>query len=415
MASLKDLVKGNIFDNSPSVEEEKWSEDKTAKHRHDDVKRPEEEVELLSISREEETPRRSSKDPVDLLELDLYMSDPALVVPSEIGNQSFLVYCKWSDQLWYSKDRTNLNMNFIYRDDLDIIEIHNFTEFLEVYGQHNHPVVDKDNPLQRPSTACWILDNPANESYEVYNVSAYPSLKYGKATPTGMFVHRYQNRFYRDMAILELDDLYSNQSSKQAGKLVSEPMKGSEAIIISDGAWMKNSCSSAFIYIDNTTVVRQTVGHLPSEVDQGVLISEIVGATEALRYCMAKNKKRIKYYYDNTSILNVFKNRKTEYISEIKEYKDLLQKMDEDAYQVEFIELHPKTDENRDKENKALMFFHNMCDRDCREMTDIYTKDYKTFANDPSVHGQSFKKVKETLNKQNNNKKNGNNKYGRRF
>ena len=64
MATLADLVKGNIFDNVKIEEEEE--ESKFAQHRHKDMPRPKEEVELLSLSVEEFTPRRSTKDPVEL-------------------------------------------------------------------------------------------------------------------------------------------------------------------------------------------------------------------------------------------------------------------------------------------------------------------------------------------------------------
>ena len=325
------------------------------------------------------------------------------------------MYCEWTRQLWYCKSRENLNMNFIYRDDITITEIRNFEDIWDYYQEKAQYI----NPGIRATEGCYILDNPANESYEVYHESRMPLVKYGKSTPNGMFIHKYPNRFHRDMAILELDDLYSNQSSKKAGKLISKPYGENDAIIVSDGAWMKDSCSSSYIYLDKAIMLRQSVGHLPTEIDQAVLISEIVAATEALKCCVAHSKKNIKYYYDNTSILNVFRNRKTEYIMEIKEYKDLLESMYNDGYKVEFIELHPKTGENRDKDNKALMFFHNLCDHDCRDMADIFTKDYKSFATDKSCDGKHYSDVKKEMNaKKNNFKANtrgGNNKYGRRF
>ena len=226
------------------------------------------------------------------------------------------------------------------------------------------------------------------------------------------------------MSILELDDLYSNQSSKKAGRIVAKPYGDDEAIIVSDGAWMKNSCSSSYVYLDKAILLEQTIGHIPSEEDQAVLISEIVGATEALRQCVARKKKKITYYYDNTSILNVFRNRKTEYIREIKEYKDLLEDMNKKGYNVNFIELHHKTGEDRDKDNKALMFFHNLCDHRCRDMADMFTKDYHSFATTQPRDGKSYSAVKEEFAPKQKNKNvgnfkagahGGNNKYGRRF
>jgi hypothetical protein len=273
---------------------------------------------------------------------------------------------------------------------------------------------------------CYILDIPGNETYEVYYESNYASLKYGMATPTGTFIHKYPNRFHRDMAILELDKLYSESSVKKASKQIEKALKPNEAIVISDGAWLKNVCASAVWYIDATSAIKMTEGIIPTEQDQAVLIAEIRGATNAFQLCMAKGKKKIRYYYDNTSILNVFRNRKTEYIEEVKQYKELLEEMDRNGYQVTFIELHPKTGEDRIDDNKALLFFHNSCDAECRSMTDIFKKDYKSYAGVDEKEGKSYSTIKSEFKPKGkpgqssgkgyqSNQRTGNNKTGKRF
>jgi len=410
--NLSELLNNPQFADLPEEKEEK-----KANHRHTDMKRPEEEVNLLSLALEDTEYRRHTADPTpDLIEVKNGLTPDELPKATE---DAYLVWCEWSRQTWFCPTKKCLNQNFIYREDL-LIEKTDTQEALENF-YHDHGGIH--NPGIISTRKCYILDDPANESYEVYYDSAMPSLKYGKATPNGMFVHCYDNRFHRDMAILELDDLYSNQSSKKAGRLVSRPYGADEAIIVSDGAWMKDSCSASFVYLDNTLVIDHTVGFCPSEPDQAVLIAEITGATEALKMCAQNNKTNIKYYYDNTSILNVFKNHKTEYIREIKEYKDLLADMDKQGYKIEFIELHPKTGEERNKDNKALMFFHNKCDQNCRNMADIFTKDYRVFATDSKRDGSTYEDVKNSMPKpKNKNVGNfkagahgGNNKYGRRF
>ena len=147
-----------------------------------------------------------------------------------------------------------------------------------------------------------------------------------------------------------------------------------------------------------------------------------------MRYssAMLRRKKKITYYYDNTSILNIFKNRKTEYIAEVVEYKELLEKMASESYSVKFVELHPKTGEGRDNDNHALMFFHNDCDGMCRKMADIFKKDYKSFAASDDKDGKTYQQVKEEFKpkgrpgqsngrKPGGNYSNGNNRYGKHY
>lgn len=394
MSTLKDVLNGNVPEESM--------------HRSTTKERPSEEVKLNSVSKESVQHTKTQKDPTDdLVALTTRMGQDFDVVKAE----GFLVYCKDTTDIWYAPDKLCLDKNFIYREDLEIYAITNLEEaeawFMDRYRRHERGT--------HPSTKCYILDNPCNETYEVYYDSNYPTLKYGKATPRGCFIHQFPNRFHRDMAILELDDLYSNSSLKQAVQLTKREFKDNEAIIVSDGAWMKETCSAACFYLDNKQGVKLTNGFCPTEPDQAVLIAEITAATLALGVCKVFSKKKIKYYYDNTSILNVFRNRKTEYIEEIKKYKDLLIEMDKQGYQVEFIELHPKTGENRDTDNHALQFFHNRCDSECREMADVFAKDYRQFAVQADKKGTTYRQFKSdndakkgNKQKQNYKKPNGN-------
>lgn len=373
--------------------------------------RPKEEFVLKSITTEEFERKKYQKDPTD----DLV---PIFTIDSE-WKYSFPMYYVWCEgtlQAWGCPSKLCLDANFIYRDDLVIYECMSQEEYEKAWAS---TIKDVNVGIITRKT-CYLLDNPAAETYEVYSDSAFPSLKYGKATPNGMFVHKYDNRFHRDMAIMELDNLYSQSPRKTASSMTKKEMPANAAIIVSDGCWMKNSCSSSYYYMDATCLIKMTQGFLPTEGEQAVLISEIVAATNALMMCYMKKKKNITYYYDNTSILNVLRNRKTEYIQEIVEYKELLTKMDQEGYNVTFSELHPKTGEDNANQNAALMFFHNYCDKECREMSDIFKKDYKDIAKTAdSSGGKSYKQAKQEFSKQRkgpvNNQKNGNNKYQRRF
>lgn len=393
--------------------EEKAREDK---HRAKTVVvRPDTEFKLRAITTEEFEKKKYQKDPTDdLVEL-TYGLLPE-VIASKVGDgNGYLVWCQNTMQLWYAHSELCLNQNFIYREDLNIFETGSVTEVQKAYTKF----MDTVNPAIITKKRCYILDNPAAETYEVYYDAGYPSAKYGKATPNGMFIHKCDNRFHRDMRIMEFDKLYAESSKKRASEMIDAEMGADEAIIVSDGSWMKETCASAFYYLDNTSIVKLAYAALPTEPEQAVLIAEINGATHALRYCMMAGKKKITYYYDNTSIVNIFRNRKTEYIEEVKAYKSLVEKMDQEGYEITFVELHPKTGDDRATANAGLMFFHNYCDKECRELSDIFKKSYKAIASsgDGKNSGKSYKQVKSDFQKKGpkNNGKNGNNRYQKRI
>lgn len=352
-------------------------------HRTHEKQRPTEKVTLGSVSKESITHSKTQKDPTsDLVELDLSVKAEEL----DLSMGGFLVWCGYTKQMWYAHSTLCLNQNFVYRDDLEILMVEDLDATKSWYTER----ASSKEPGEYCSRKCYILDNPCNETYEVYYESNYPSLKYGYSTPKGCFVHRYENRFHRDMAILELDELYTNSSLKGYNQ---KELSYDEAIIISDGAWVKGSCSSSFVYIDVKGLCKQTMGFTPSDPKQAVLIAEITGAHKALEMCYRNRKYNIKYYYDNTSIFNVFRNRRTEAIPEVKAYKELLRNMDRQGYTIEFIELHPKTGATRDVDNKALQFFHNSCDAACRDMAEIFSKNYRSFAIQDNKPGNSYKDV----------------------
>lgn len=405
MSTMKDILAGEGFNDT----EEVIVPDSRQKHRGTTIKeRPSSEFKLLSVNEEDFERKKTQAEPTEDL---VYLPKGNIeAATSSIGSTGYLVWCDNTLEMWYAPTKLCLDANFIYRSDLEICEIESHDNGVEFYHERSASLL----PGVITRKVCYILDNPAGECYEVYYDTNYPSVKYGKATPSGMFVYKYDDRFQRDMAIMELDKLYTDTSKTNAKALVERKLKANEAIIISDGAWMKEVCSSAIVYIDDTRLVQQTHAANPSDKDQAVLIAEITGATLALQMCKLYNKKNITYYYDNTSIVNVFKNRKTEYIDEIKAYKQLLTEMDSLGYRVQFVELHPKTGENKDSENKALCFFHNNCDRACREISDIFKKDYISNATLGSRDGKGFDDIKKQppkgipRNKPNNGNRQGN-------
>ena len=383
--NIKQLLEREGFVTSETVTEQ----EDLMKHRDKVIERSAEERKLKSIWNECVEKTKTQKDPTDDL---IFL--PKGVCREEISmkienTEGFFIGCRDTEQCWIAPDEACLNKNFIYREDLFITNFSSKNEVIETYLEFNKDYMS--GVMTRES--CYILDNPGNETYEVYYDSNYPTLHYGIATPRGTFIHKYKDRFHRDMAILGLDELYSSSSGKEANKFTDREFKNNEAIIISDGAWLRNVCSYCFFYLDKDGVAKQSSIHYPTEPDQAVLIAELTGAYHALKMCRDMHKTKVTYYYDNTSIVNVFNNKKTEYIEEVKKFKDLVRELNDKGFQVNFVEIHPKTGENRENENKALMYFHNACDSECRQMSDIFKKDYKTYATTGNREGQGLNEV----------------------
>lgn len=339
----------------------------------DTIKRPSTRVQLKSLSYESMLHAKTQLDPTeDLIEV----SSDFITTRLEYYQHGFCIFCKDTMQMWFAPTEECLNRNFIYREDLLIQETTSYKEVEAFWTKYLSGSLNKITPRK----SCYIMDIPMNETYEVYYESNYPSQRYGKSTPQGSYIHKYPNRFHRDMAILALDNLYSNSSMKEAGKFIGRDFEENEAIIISDGAWIKGKIASSVFYLDADTTLQLTEGSLPSVPDHGSLIAEIKAATLALSMCCMKKKTKVTYYYDNKNILNVLGKTKVENVTEIQEYRSLCEKLYHEGFVIKFVELHPKTGENRDKDNKALMFFHNQCDAACVSMCDLVHKDYKKFA-----------------------------------
>ncbi len=411
-------------------EEIKEDESRKAKHRSKTViERPNDEYTLKSITLEPFERKKYQSDPTDtLLEVKGGLTEKEFLsllndYCGEAEVPYAIVWCENTEQTWMAISKLCLDQNFIYRDDLEIMLPLGQIDVLGFYKRHGALV----NPGIITRKTCYIIDSPADEHYEVYYDTNYPAMKYGKATPNGMFIHKCKDRFHRDMKIIELDKLYQEESADCASKLTKKPMSADEAIIISDGCFMQNVCAASYYYIDSSTLIKNTQGIVPSEPEQAVLISEIVGATSALKMCRLKGKRKITYYYDNTSIMNVFRNRKTEYIEEVVEYKKLVEQMDGEGYQIKLVELHPKKGDDRDTVNKALMYFHNYCDKECTEMARVFSKDYRSIAMTDDSEGKTYAQIKKDFkpkgrpgqssgnNGVKNNQHNGNNRYGKKF
>lgn len=366
--TLKDVMSNEVVEdlNQPSLKK---------------LKRPSEVLDLKSIRSEFiEISKQDYNATPELIEVNISCSDPVQKTETQVyGDGSFLIQDINTKQVWIAPNELVLNNNFIYREDIDIFKISNEDEFRKTLQ-----VMLEAHPFGvKPSRVCYILDNPVLECITPYYNSASVLQMYGVSTPRGCFIHKYPNRFIRDMAILKMNKKYTT-ASKRNLKLLSKDLKPNQAIIVSDGAFLKNISANSMFYIDDKSIISMQEATIPSIPEQSVLISEIKGAINALSMCVAKNKRDIIYYYDNTSIVNCFNNKKLEYIDEVRDFKELIRALASSNFNVYFKEVHPKNiqdDEENDgellAERKGIKYFHNLCDDRCTEAAQIFNRGYK--------------------------------------
>lgn len=384
---------------SSTIDEDVLKEIEKEAKKDKKLVRPENRVELNALNEDIIISEKTEKDKTkDLVELECGLSRDEFwdifTNNHECRNSNSMcyIYDKNTTYGYVAPSEECLNKNFIYRGDVEIYHCATLEDVWNCYSDTS----GKYAKGYIPRFACYILDNPGIEKYEVYYDSNYPKMTYGLATPKGCMIYKYPNRFHRDMAILGLDKLYSQASKIRAREFTKMELKNNEAIIVSDGAYLRNACACALFCITNDQIMKVSSGFLASDETQSVLCAEISGAFDAIKIAVdLHHKTSIKYYYDNTSILNVFKNRKTEYLPEVKTYKDYLMSLKNRGIEIEFIELHPKTGDDRQLDNKALTFFHNACDTECRELADIFSKRYDTLAIACNKKGVGLDKVNQ--------------------
>lgn len=313
-----------------------------------------------------------------------------LKFPDNVKVGGYFVWCGDTKETWYAPNTQVLDDNFLFRGDLTIIEITNLPEAMKEVLKLNEGLY----PGEVTRKSCYVLDNPSIEKYEVFYDPAYVMQRYGTCSPKGTCVLRYKDRFARDVDILKLDKKYTTTSAIEANRVVSELLDHKQAIIVSDGALANNNISSAFVYIDDFGVVKQSESRMPSDASQGVIIAEIRGAYNALSLCYSRRKTDITYYYDNTAIVNILSNTKNNSIPEVRKYRELCAKMDAAGYRINFVDVHPKRGDHT-ADNKAILFLHNLCDSACSEMLDLFNKNYAGHAAQNKADGRTYNSIKK--------------------
>ncbi len=364
------------------------------------VQRPENEVHLKSLLEDKMERVESQQGPTKELiwlprcatqeEVEYIIHNAAI----DFNHVVYYVYAINTEESWVCPTKRCLDQNFIYRNDLIVKECKSLSVLCSTYLSCTRSL--KPNVVTRKK--CYILDNPANETYEVYYDTDYVVKNYGKSTPRGMYIHAYADRFLRDMAILQLDNTYTNSSVKKAGELIARNYAPDEAIIISDGAFIREAVTCTYIYLDDKSVIRMSEGTVATNEKLGVTIAELSGAYNALMMCKQRSKKRITYYYDNVAIVDVFRRKRLDDVTEVKRYKELCEELYNAGCTINFVEIHPKTGENRDVDNRALIYFHNSCDSACTEIADVFKKDYKTIATSGRTNGRTYSHVRNNVN-----------------
>lgn len=373
MANLGDLIK-----NAVNIEDLPEGNDVVEPV----LERPSKEVDLASMLSDYLGVKRTKWGITeDLIVVDINLSDPVdkTEVPEYKGFE-YLIQDKNTHLIYIAPTERVLNNNFIYREDLDIVRLESKDDYENIIGD----MLSEYPRGKKCRTACYILESTVLESYTPYYNHEAVIQKFGVTTPKGYTIRRYVDRFERDRGILELEQKYSSTSFKEAGKLLKLNLSPNEAVIISDGSNVKNVISCSVCYIDNSSFINLTECTLPSNPSQAVLLSEIKGATNALNMCLAKGKTKVTYYYDNTSIVNCFNNKRLGGVSEVKAFKELVVSLMSKGYDINLLEIHPKTQQADEEvnnklaeERKGLKYLHSFCDGMCTKVSQLYLDGYK--------------------------------------
>lgn len=223
----------------------------------------------------------------------------------------------------------------------------------------------------------------------------YPEMEhFEKPILQGTVIHKCKNRFQRDSLILMLEQKYTSESEKDVREIGKTELSDDEAIIVSDGSSKESTVSYCYYYMDNKSILRQSgCCTLANDVKCTSSVAEIIGALNAIKQCVAQGKHIIKYYFDNSVIINVFKSHKLDNIAEIREYKDYLNQLNAVGYEILFCDLHPKTDKQKYKLNKALTYIHNSCDSECIAIAKMHYRNYAKKAMADESKGNSLSRI----------------------
>lgn len=274
--------------------------------KQESLKKPEELIELQAVYEECEAYQKTEKDKTDdLIELetglDLDSLRDIIGYKDDENCDWYLVFDTNTKYSYLAKDLVCLNKNFVYRGDVELITCKSISEVVERYMETSGIYTLGC----MPRFGCYILDSPSIEKYEVYYDSNYPKMQYGLATPKGCAIHKYKDRFHRDMAILELDILYSQASKIRAREFTKMELKPNEAIIVSDGAYLKNACLCAIFYIAADQIMKLSVGFLASDETQSS--KELSCILSNINYRVNTKKDIAGYYiYSDTETYSEF-------------------------------------------------------------------------------------------------------------
>ena len=356
------------------------------------IEKPTKAVQLLAAHEDEAEVKKYVLDDKtdDLVTLPYGKTKDCFEVLNKVIGPGFIVYDIYSKETWYAPDIICLNKNFVFREDVRIVQVENKQEAVDTWLTFNEDIA----PSRLYSRFKYILDDPTAGIYWPFSSPDYVPKHYGKPILQGTVIHKCKNRFQRDSLILMLEQKYTSESEKDVREIGKTELSDDEAIIVSDGSSKESTVSYCYYYMDNKSILRQSgCCTLANDVKCTSSVAEIIGALNAIKQCVAQGKHIIKYYFDNSVIINVFKSHKLDNIAEIREYKDYLNQLNAVGYEILFCDLHPKTDKQKYKLNKALTYIHNSCDSECIAIAKMHYRNYAKKAMVDESKGNSLSRI----------------------
>lgn len=144
--------------------------------------------------------------------MQLITSQRALQEALITGTPQFSVWSPHTRQFWVCTDCDDLNVSFVFTDDLEITTCSDSRAVTNLFNNY----YKGQTHIKRMPTVCHLFYNDDLKIYEPHNTLNYAINKYGKPIPRGMISKRFPNRFERDTQIAKYiaDGYVSLYSSK---------------------------------------------------------------------------------------------------------------------------------------------------------------------------------------------------------
>ena len=155
------------------------------------IEKPTKAVQLLAAHEDEAEVKKYVLDDKtdDLVTLPYGKTKDCFEVLNKVIGPGFIVYDIYSKETWYAPDIICLNKNFVFREDVRIVQVENKQEAVDTWLTFNEDIA----PSRLYSRFKYILDDPAAGTYWPFSSPDYVPKHYGKPILQGTVIHKSKN------------------------------------------------------------------------------------------------------------------------------------------------------------------------------------------------------------------------------